>query len=146
MPVQGCTLPYCMRRRMVFSHRLFGTTCVPRLEGSSSLSFFLDCLTLEDGTDRLFRKSVRTHHYTPRTVKSQKSSALTPRQKPENRLLFQFSLCHGDCTPYSCCKMYKSFISPQSPAKFYLSFFASRHSEEAGSTSVGRLAARFKRD
>jgi hypothetical protein len=46
---------YCTRRRMVVSDRRFGTTCRPRPEGSSSLAFFLDCLTLEDGTGRLFR-------------------------------------------------------------------------------------------
>jgi len=58
--------------------------------------------------------------------------SLMPRRKPENRLLCQFSLCHCDRTPYRYYKVYRSFISPQPPTKFYLSSFESQHSEEAG--------------
>jgi hypothetical protein len=40
-------------QRMLVVYRRFGTACRFHIQGSSSRRIFLDCLTLEDGTDRL---------------------------------------------------------------------------------------------
>jgi hypothetical protein len=45
------SLFWVVTRRFIVSHRRFGTTYLSRLGRAA----FLDCLTLEDGTDRLFR-------------------------------------------------------------------------------------------
>lgn len=63
---------YLRRRRMVVSDRRFGTSCQPRLQGSSSLAFFLDCLTLEDRTGRLFRNVGKNPPYYTAYSKIQK--------------------------------------------------------------------------
>lgn len=138
---------YSTRGRMVFSCRRFETTCRPRLGGSSSLAFFLDCLTVEYGTGRLFRNVGKNPPFYTACNKI-----------PKERICL---LCHGRnlkltslpiflmplrSYPYGCYKLCRSFITPQPTTKFYLSSFESQHSEEAGCTSVDRLAALFKRD
>jgi hypothetical protein len=45
------SLFWVVTRSFIVSHRRFGTTYLSRL----GLAVFLDCLTLEDGTDWLFR-------------------------------------------------------------------------------------------
>ena len=61
------------QRRMVLSYRRFGKIDQFHLQGSRS--FFLDCLTLEAGTDRLFRNFGKLTIL--RCVKTQKSAGLT---------------------------------------------------------------------
>jgi hypothetical protein len=66
------------QRRFVVNRRYFWTTYWYHLQGSSSrrrcldwLTLFLDCLTLEDGTDRLSRNVVN-YQYTLRRIPASK--------------------------------------------------------------------------